>query len=307
MQVHRSVEQLPVFTRSVLTIGTFDGVHSGHQKIIAALKAEAEAVNGESVIITFHPHPRKIVNPNASLQLITTLDEKIRLLELAGIDHLVVVSFTEAFSSQSAEAYLERFLVKRFQPHTIIIGYDHRFGKGRAGDFQFLENKAAAYGYRLIEIPMHVLDEISVSSTKIRDAILNSDIEKANALLNYRFFFSGRVIYGDQLGRKLGYPTANLQYTDPDKIRLGQGVFAVYATVNGDRKKGMMSIGVRPTLTNSDERVEVNIFDFNKEIYGETIEVEVRAFLRGQEKYESLDELVAQLHKDKANSLEILY
>jgi riboflavin kinase/FMN adenylyltransferase len=306
MQVHRSVEQLPAFTRSVLTIGTFDGVHSGHRRIIDALKAQAKAVGGESVIITFDPHPRKIVNPNESLQLITTLDEKIRLLEQAGIDHLVVVPFTSAFSSLTADEYLDQFLIKRFQPHTIIIGYDHRFGKGRQGDFQFLEENAEVFKYQLIEIPMHVLDEIAVSSTKIRNAILGSEVEKANTLLGYPFFFSGQVIYGDQLGRKLGYPTANLQYMDSDKIRLGHGVYAVYATVDGERKKGMMSIGIRPTLTHSDERVEVNIFDFDREIYGETISVEVKAFLRGQEKYASLDELVVQLHRDKANSLQLL-
>jgi riboflavin kinase / FMN adenylyltransferase len=247
-----------------------------------------------------------VVKPAESLQLLTTLEEKISLLQKSGIDHLVVVPFNEAFAAQTAEEYLKDFLVRHFQPHTLIIGYDHRFGRGREGDYLFLEKNADRFQYKLIEIPVHLLDEIAVSSTKIRNAVLSSEAEKANALLGYNFFFSGIVIRGDQLGRKLGYPTANLQYLDTDKIRLGHGVYAVYATVQGERKKGMMSIGVRPTLTHSDERVEVNLFDFDADIYGTEMQVEVVKFLRQQERYASLDELVAQLHKDKEESLKVL-
>lgn len=306
MHVHRSLEKLPHFVRTVITIGTFDGVHTGHRRIIDALQQEAKAVGGETVIITFDPHPRKVVRPDESLQLLTTLDEKISLLQKSGIDHLVVIPFNETFASQTAEGYLRDFLIHHFHPHTFIIGYDHRFGRGREGDYRFLEENAERFQYKLIEIPVHLLNEIAVSSTKIRSAILSSEVEKANTLLGYHFFFSGVVIQGDQLGRKLGYPTANLQYTDPDKIRLGHGVYAVYATVEGERKKGMMSIGVRPTLTHSDERVEVNLFDFDRDIYGAEMQVEVVQFLRAQEKYPSLDELIAQLHKDKEKSLEVL-
>lgn len=306
MQVHRQLEQLPPFTNAVITIGTFDGVHEGHQKIIHALKEEARCVSGETVLITFHPHPRNVVQSGKTLQLINTQNEKIELLERAGIQHLIIVPFTTAFSEQSAEEYIRDFLIHNFHPNTIIIGYDHRFGKGRTGDYRLMEEKAAEYGYRLLEIPKHVLDEIGVSSTKIRHAIINSDIETANKLLGYSFFFEGLVVKGDQLGRKLGYPTANLVYTDPDKIRLGHGVYAVYVDVDGSRKSGMMSIGNRPTLTHSDERVEVNIFDFNEDIYGKTMRVTVEHYLRGQEKYASLDELIEQLHKDKATSLSLL-
>lgn len=306
MQVHSSVENLPVFTRSVITIGTFDGVHTGHQKIIQALVDEAQKVNGESVIITFHPHPRKIINPNTRLELLTTLEEKIEILSTAGIDHLVVVPFTFLFAEQNAEAYLEDFLINKFHPHSIIIGYDHHFGKNREGNFQFLEKNAEAYDYKLIEIPVLVLDEISVSSTKIRQAIQQSQVENANALLGYSFFFSGRVVRGDQLGRTLGYPTANLQYVDRDKIELGHGVYAVHVVINGEQKKGMLSIGNRPTLTESGEKIEVNIFDWEKDIYGATIKVIVHHFLRAQEKYSSLDELKNQLSKDKEASLKVL-
>ena len=306
MQVHRSIENLPAFRSAVITIGTFDGVHEGHKKIIDALKSEARSVQGDAVIITFHPHPRKIVHPNEHLQLINTLEEKIELLTKTGIDHLVIVPFNEKFASQSADEYVQKFLIGNFHPHTIIIGYDHHFGKDRKGNFMLLAEKADQYNYRLLEIPKYILDEVGVSSTQIRNALLQSDVETANKLLGYDFFFEGLVIKGDQLGRKLGYPTANLEYTDSDKIHLGHGVYAAYAVVDGLTYKGMLSVGNRPTLENSNERVEINIFDFDREIYGQTIRVIVKKYLRGQEKYSSLDELKKQLALDKENSLSIL-
>lgn len=306
MKVHYSIEALPRFSNAVITIGTFDGVHEGHRKIISALIEEAKAIRGESILVTFDPHPRKIVHSNHSLQLINTLEEKIELLSKTGIDHVVVVPFTELFSEQSAEDYINDFLISNFQPKVIIIGHDHRFGKGRTGDFKLLEAHAAQHQFRLVEIPKHILDAIGVSSTQIRKAILESDIETANKLLGYSFFFEGKVIHGDKLGRKLGYPTANLEYTDPEKIHLGHGVYAVYVTTPIGERKGMLSIGIRPTLTTSAEKVEVNIFDFDEEIYGETLRITLHKFLRRQEKYPSLEELTAQLHRDKANSLAVL-
>lgn len=306
MQVHRSIENLPLFKNAVITIGTFDGVHEGHKKIIGALKNEAKAINGEAVIITFHPHPRKIVRPNEHLQLINTLEEKIELLGKTGIDRLVIVPFNEEFSSQSADEYIQNFLIARFHPHTIIIGYDHHFGKDRRGNFMLLAEKADQYNYRLLEIPKYILQEVGVSSTQIRNALLQSDVETANKLLGYQFFFEGVVIKGDQLGRKLGYPTANLKYTDADKIHLGHGVYAAYAELDNSSYKGMLSVGNRPTLKNSNERVEINIFDFDKEIYGERVRVTVKEYLRGQEKYSSLDQLKLQLAIDKESSLAVL-
>ena len=306
MKVHRSIEKLPPFSNAVITIGTFDGVHKGHRTIIDAMKAEAAQINGETVIITFDPHPRKIVNPNEPLHLINTLQEKTELLAAAGIDHLVVVPFTPAFAAQTADEYIHNFLVDRFHPHTIIIGYDHHFGKGRSGNFKLLEDKAAGYGYKLLEIPKYLLDEIAVSSTQIRNALEQNDVETANRLLGYQFFFEGIVIKGDQLGRKLGYPTANLDLQDNDKIIIGHGVYAVYVEVAGMSKKGMLSIGNRPTLQHSDVRIEVNIFDFDEEIYGQKIRVIVQAFLRKQEKYDSLEGLKEQLAVDKLESLRSL-
>jgi len=306
MQVHRSIENLPPFSNAVITIGTFDGVHQGHRKIIDALVKEARSARGEAVIISFDPHPRKIVHPDEHLQLINTLEEKIELLGKTGIDHLVIVPFTKQFAHQSPDEYIQNFLIEKFHPHTIIIGYDHHFGKDRQGNFMLLAQKADLYNYRLLEIPKYLLDEVAVSSTKIRDALLQSQIDTANRLLGYSFFFEGLVIKGDQLGRKLGYPTANLQYTDSDKIHLGHGVYAAYARVEDKLYNGMLSVGTRPTLLNSDERVEINLFDFDKEIYGKTIRVIIKKFLRGQEKYASLDELKKQLAIDKENSLAVL-
>ena len=190
MEVYRSIEQLPPIKNAVITIGTFDGVHEGHRKIIDHLKQEAETINGETVIITFHPHPRKVVSSSIlGIRLINTLDEKMELLAEAGIEHLVIIPFTEAFAEQSAEDYIQNFLIKNFHPHTIITGYDHRFGKDRLGDYRLLEKMAPVYNYILKEIPKHVLDEIAISSTNIREAIIHSDIETANKLLGYDFFF----------------------------------------------------------------------------------------------------------------------
>lgn len=310
MQVHRNIDQLPEFRNAVVTIGTFDGVHRGHRQVIQKLKEEAALHHGETVIITFHPHPRKIVSSAIlGIRLINTLDEKIELLEQLGIDHLVIVPFTEVFANQPAEEYIRDFLVTRFQPHTIIIGYDHRFGRDRHGNYELLEQRAARYQYRLQEIPKHILDNISISSTTIREDILHNRIETANKLLGYEFFFSGIVVHGDKLGRQLGYPTANLKMMDEEKIIPGNGIYAVYAELdNGEKErfKGMMSIGFRPTVDGKKRVIEVNIFDFNQEIYSRPLRVYVKKYLREEVKFESLEKLVRQIDQDKVESLKVL-
>jgi riboflavin kinase / FMN adenylyltransferase len=335
MQLHRDIENLPRFRNAVVTIGTFDGVHMGHREVIEKLKEEAKAIGGETVIITFHPHPRKVVSSAIlGIRLINTLDEKIELLEQLGIDHLVVVPFTELFANQPAEDYIGDFLVKKFKPHTIIIGYDHRFGRDRLGDYRLLEKLADKYHYRLKEIPKHLLDNISISSTNIREALLHNDIATADKLLGYEFFFEGEVVDGDKLGRKLGYPTANLKIKDEEKIIPSNGIYAVYAEIrsrkpevgdrmsehrskNGEhnsenkepssfRLKGMMSIGFRPTVDGKKRVVEVNLFDFDKDIYGQTLRVYVKKYLREEVKFNSLEDLVKQIDKDKIESLKIL-
>jgi riboflavin kinase / FMN adenylyltransferase len=307
MTVHTNIQQLPVFKNAQVTIGTFDGVHSGHQQIIQLMKSEAARANGETIIITFHPHPRKIIGKQKGpVHLLNTLDEKIALLEKYGIDHLVVVPFTEVFANQPAEDYIADFLVKKFHPHTIIIGHDHRFGKGRSGDFELLEVKAAEYGYEVKEIPGYMLRDMTISSTKIREALLKGDIDTANHFLSYDYFFSGKVIEGNKLGRTIGYPTANLLVEDENKLIPGNGVYAV--TIKNEALKiknflGMMNIGVRPTVDGTKRMIEVNIFDFDKEIYGETLTITLKKHLRSEVKFTGLDALKEQLAKDKAAAL----
>jgi riboflavin kinase/FMN adenylyltransferase len=306
MQVHRQIERLASFRKAVVTIGTFDGVHTGHQKIIEQLKQEARQIKGESVLITFDPHPRKILSPDKPLKLITTLDEKIELLDKQGIDHLVIVPFTTQFASLSAEAYIQDFLVNKFHPDTVIIGYDHRFGHDRMGDFHMMEAFAEKLNFELREIPEHIVDSIIVSSTKIRQAITKGEIEIANDLLGYDFFFQGIIVEGNKLGRKLGFPTANLEIKNPDKLIPGNGVYAVSAALNGEPYEGMMNIGIRPTLNDGLFMIEVNLFNFDEEVYGSELRVYVKKFMRPEMKFNGLDALKEQITNDKKEVLAIL-
>jgi riboflavin kinase/FMN adenylyltransferase len=310
MKVHQNIERLPAFNKAVVTIGTFDGVHLGHQQIITQLKKEAARIEGETVLVTFDPHPRKIVSEKP-LQLINTLDEKIELLEKKGINHLVVIPFTTAFSAQPAEQYVEDFLIGRFHPHTVIIGYDHRFGKNRVGDFKLLERYASNYAFELIEIPGQVIDEATISSTKIREALLQGKPEEARRFLSYDYFFEGMVTEGNKLGRTIGYPTANLQIQGEDKLVPANGVYAVTIALKNSSSenniyKGMMNIGVRPTIDGTKKVIEVNIFDFNKDIYGQSMRVYLRKYLRPEQKFDGLEALKAQLARDKERVEKVL-
>ena len=310
MFVHTDLDKLPVFSNAIVTIGTFDGVHTGHQKIIAQLKAAAADAGGETVIITFSPHPRRIVGGQlAEIRLLNTLPERIELLRAQGVDHLVVVPFTREFSDQLPEDYIEHFLVKRFQPHTLIIGYDHRFGRNRAGDYHLLESLKERFGYRVKEIPQHILRQVTISSTKVRQDIINGQIAAANEFLGYPYFFEGMVVEGNKLGRTIGYPTANLQITDAEKLVPGNGVYAVtVAQTTGGKAvlHGMMNIGMRPTVDGSRRTIEVHIFNFNADIYGQTLRVLVHHYLRGEVKFSGLDALKAQLAADAIAASEIL-
>jgi riboflavin kinase / FMN adenylyltransferase len=325
MQVHRDIDNLPLFHNGVVTIGTFDGVHVGHRQIINKLKVEAIKVNGESVIITFHPHPRKVISSAIlGVRLINTLEEKIEVLSGLGVDHLVIVPFTDAFANQPAEEYIRNFLYEKFHPDTIIIGYDHRFGRERLGDYKLLEKLAPQFGFKIKEIPKHILEEIAISSTNIREAVLHNDIGMANKLLGYTFFFEGEVVHGNKLGRQLGYPTANLKVHDPEKIIPGDGIYAAYVSIKKGvqneestaevnsfpiedaQYKGMMSIGFRPTVDGKHRVIEVNVFDFSKEIYGKIMRVYVKKFLRAEVKFNTLEDLVKQIDQDKIDSLRAL-
>lgn len=311
MQVHRNISQLPPFRNAVITIGTFDGVHQGHHSIISQLKKEAVNIDGETIIITFHPHPRRIVGKESqSVQLLNSLSEKIRHFENAGIDHLVVVPFNQDFAIQSPQSYVEDFLIKNFHPHTVIIGYDHRFGRNRQGDFHLLEAYAGKGAFKLMEIPGKLLEAATISSTRIRQSLLQGEIELATSLLGYPYCFEGIVVKGNQLGRTLGYPTANLILIDNEKLIPANGVYAVTVARLPAGKtavlKGMMNIGVRPTVDGLNRVIEVHIFDFDTDIYGESLVITVYHRLRAEQKFDGLGALIAQLGKDKEMSLEKL-
>ena len=305
MRVYRNTDFLPLFRNTVLTIGTFDGVHTGHQQVISQMRKRAADIDGETVIITFDPHPRTVVKAAMDIRLINTLDEKIELLYDKCIDHLVIVPFTEKFAQLSAEDYISQFLIRYFQPHTLIIGYDHHFGKGRGGNYELLLRQSSIYHYQLEEIPAHVLNSISVSSTRIRQAIETGDMVSANSLLGYMYFFTGEITEGNKLGRTIGYPTANLKVADTCKLIPGDGVYAVDAMISDEPDKiykGMMNIGFRPTVDGSTRTIEVNIFDFDRTIYGKQLKVFVKQFLRGEQKFEGIAALKQQLAVDKNNA-----
>ena len=317
MQVHRDINNLPFFKNAAITIGTFDGVHTGHLQIIHQLKKEAAQNNGQSVIITFYPHPRMVINEQQnkpSIKLLNTLSEKVELLSKQEIDHLVVVPFTLDFSHQSAEEYIADFLIAKFHPKTIITGYDHRFGKDRAGDYKLLEKCQEEFNYSVKEIPAHVLDHVAISSTKIRNALIEGDILTAKECLGYDYFFEGKVIDGNKIGRTLGFPTANLEIKDKTKLIPGNGIYAVRVSIEKENvhadnefipesnRQGMMSIGLRPTIGDNKKMIEVNIFDFDENIYGRNLRVYVSHYMRKEEKYNNLEDLKKQIAIDEINA-----
>jgi riboflavin kinase/FMN adenylyltransferase len=303
MNIHFQLEQLPLFINPVLTIGAFDGVHSGHLSIFDELKQVAEHIQGETVVITFHPHPRRILNNADAPALLTSLSERIERFEHLGIHHLVVVPFDPAFAEMSATDYINKFLIALFHPKVIIIGNDHRFGKDRSGDLSMLKDFGVSHGFTVKEIPEKLLNESRVSSTNIRHALLSGDIKLANQLLTYNYQLIGTVVVGDRLGRTLGFPTANLSMLDSDKLIPASGVYAVHVLLQkGGQKreyKGMMNIGYRPTVNGKERRIEVHIFKFDEDIYNEILVVSLVAHTRKELKFAGLEALKTQLHKDK--------
>ncbi len=304
MHIYNSLENIPSFKNTVITIGSFDGVHRGHQQILAQVKRLAAEIGGESIVLTFYPHPRKVISTDEPLQLLTTIEEKIALLEKFGIDNVVIVPFSKAFSQQSPDAYIEDFLIKNFHPRYIVIGYDHRFGQNRIGDIAYLKKYETTHQFNVVEIAKHTIDDIAISSTKIRTALLKGDVATANSLLHYTFSFSGKVVLGNQIGRTIGFPTANLEVENKDKLILPQGIYAATVYHKNIKYYGMLYIGNRPTLEHlHNTTIEVNIFDFEQDIYGDTLVIEVTKWLREDKKFDSLEALKAQLAEDKRNSL----
>ena len=323
MKIYHNLSDFKKLDNAIVTIGTFDGVHFGHQKIIKQLVEKAKADNGESVILTFFPHPRMIIDPeNQELKMINTINEKAEILKSLGVDHLIITPFTRDFSNQLPEDYIKNTLVNNIGTKHIIIGYDHRFGKDRSGNLSDLKAAGLHYGFSVEEIMEQDIHDVAVSSTKIRQALLAGDVSLANDYLGYPFSIFGRVIKGDKIGRTIGFPTANIFIEETYKLIPGDGIYAVTvemdsevrspesgvlnpqpSTLNLQPYKGMAYIGQRPTINGMTRNIEVNIFDFNQEIYGQDIKMNFLKFLRHDVKFTGLEALTIQLQKDKEATL----
>lgn len=308
MGVFYGLEGLPVFDGVVVTVGTFDGVHRGHQEILAKVRACAARLQTESIVLTFDPHPRKMLYPEQSLRLLTPLKEKIELIQDAGIHHIVVIPFTRAFAQQSAEAYINHFLVAHFHPACIVIGYDHRFGSDRSGDLDLLATHASRFGYAIEEIPARLIDEASVSSTRIRKALESGDVGQASMMLGRPYRMHFKVVVGAQLGRTIGYATANLTQVVPDQQLPGNGVYAVWVTWDSGRKGGMMNIGYKPTVSAGLVlSPEVHLFDYSGNLYETEVVVAFHARLRDEQRFSSIDSLKVQLAEDERIARNLLF
>ena len=298
-------EELPRFRNAVITIGSFDGVHHGHKKILKELSNAAKAIQGESILITFDPHPRKVINPEVSLGLLCTPEEKYKLVLDQGIDHIVVVPFSRDFSMQSAEQYVQEFLVKHFNPRKIVIGYDHKFGHSREGDIHLL--RELLQDAVIEEIAPQLIEDAAVSSSKIRKALHTGHIKEANEMLERYYTLTGNVVQGRQLGHTIGFPTANISLNNPDVLVPHKGVYAVVVEHNERAYKGMLNIGVNPTVSNEQQlSCEVNIFDFNENIYGKQLTLYFAERMRNEERFDGIEALKAQLARDKTHAEQLL-
>jgi riboflavin kinase/FMN adenylyltransferase len=307
MKVYHSIEEFKRIPFAVVTIGTFDGVHAGHQKIISRLTEIAKANNGETVVLTFFPHPRMVLQPDDNnLKMITTMDEKIELLRKAGIHHLIIQSFSKEFSRISATEFVRDILVNKIGTKVLVIGYDHHFGRNREGSYKNLEELAPVYNFQLEEITEQDVNDVAVSSTKIRTALLEGDIQTANALLGHDFSMTGEIIEGERMGRKLGFPTANISIPEKYKLIPSHGIYAVMVSLDGELQKGMLYIGKRPVFNGTMQSIEVNIFEFNREVYGKRITVFFKAFIRGDQHFENTGLLIEKMNEDKINATKIL-
>lgn len=307
MKVHPGNSSFALPRSAVVTSGTFDGVHIGHQKILGRLKELARDTGGETVVITFWPHPRMVLQPDElPVPLLTTFEEKLVLLEELGIDHLVQIPFTKEFSQLSSDAFIQQVLVDKIGTRHLVIGYDHHFGRNREGSFEYLKEHAAEYGFAVEEIPQQDIDRVGVSSTKIRRALEEGDVRTAREYLGRSYRLSGTVVRGDQLGRNLGYPTANLRIKSPHKLIPADGIYAVHVRHAGHRYDGMLYIGHRPTIRGKTRNIEVNIFDFDQTIYDDELHIDLVEHVRGDKTLSSLEALSAQLAEDKEAVLSLL-
>ena len=299
MTTIQNIANFSTSEKTYVTIGTFDGVHFGHQKIIEKLVLEAKKANRKSVLLTFFPHPRMVLQKDNSLELINTIEERANLLEITGLDYLIIHPFSIAFSRMSALAFVRDILVNQLHISKLIIGYDHHFGKNREGNIIQLTEYSHLYDFKVEEIPAQDIDAVSVSSTKIRNALAEGSLKTANSYLGYNFMLSGTVVNGKQLGGKIGYPTANINVKETYKLIPKTGVYVVLSKIQERNVYGMMNIGNRPTINGNHQTIEVHFFDFNADLYGQNLQIELLYFLRDEEKFDTIESLIIQLKKDE--------
>lgn len=307
MHIFKGIEEFVVFDNPVVSIGTFDGVHAGHRTILDRLNTEAERLGGQSMLITFWPHPRMVLQPDyKDLRLLNTMEEKVELLDKAGLQNLLIVPFTTDFSRTTSHEFIREILVEKVNMKKIIIGYDHHFGRNREGSYQVLEEFQPIFNFELEEITAQQIDEINVSSTKIRQALFDGDITKSKEFLGYEYFINGTVVKGHSLGKTLGFPTANIKVNYPFKLIPKDGVFAVKFCVRNTKYNGMLNIGYRPTFNGDEKSIEVHLFDFDGDIYAEDVRVEFIERIREEKKFSGKEELITQLKNDEERARVIL-
>lgn len=307
MKIYNCIKDFKPVKNAVVTVGTFDGVHLGHQAIFNIMRSEAAAIDGETVVITFYPHPRIVLGLDSeNLKFINTQGKKINRLEESGIDHLIIVSFNKEFAGISSKEFINELVVQKVQPKVIVTGFDHHFGKGREGSFELLSEIGKEKGFKVIRVEAQYINDVAVSSTKIRKLLNNGAVLVANKFLGYEYSITGKVVKGKSIGRDIGFPTANIEVADEYKLIAAVGVYACRVEYMGKLYNGMCNIGYRPTVDHGDLTIEVHIFDFDKQIYGEEITIVFVDRMRDERKFDSLGELSKQLVVDKENALKIL-
>lgn len=299
MKTFSSIYDFHSAKKTVVTLGTFDGVHIGHQKILDKLLVACKAMDAESLVLTFFPHPRMVLKQDEGIALLNTLDEKTALLRQYGLDNLVVHEFDKAFSQLSAEDFVKKVLVDQFQVCKVIIGYDHRFGKNRTADITDLKRFGLLYGFEVEEISAQEIGQVSVSSTKIRKALEEGNIKRATEFLGHCYSFTGAVVTGKKLGRELGFPTANIEIPEVYKLIPKNGVYVVSSEIEGKQTLGMMSIGYNPTFQNHPHTIEVHYLDFDEDLYGKSLKVDLHEKIRDEEKFDNLEDLICRIQEDE--------
>ena len=306
MTIYNNINEFSSTDNTILTIGTFDGVHLGHQKVLERLTNSAKENKLESTVLTFFPHPRTILNPNKPLKLINSVKERTELLNRSKVDNLIIHPFDKNFSELDPEKYVVEILVKKLKAKIILIGYDHKFGKNRTADITDLKIYGKKYGFKVIEIKAEEISNIAISSTKIRKAISEGNISTAKKYLGYDFSLSGKIVHGKSIGRTLGFPTANIEVKEEYKLLPKNGVYLIQSVINHNKYFGMMNIGIKPTIKESSKTIEVNFFDFEGDLYHKNIEVNIKKFIRDEIKFDSLELLKSQIQKDKINCNSII-